>query len=98
MRTHRCGELRAEHAGQEVALCGWVAHDRDHGGVLFVDLRDREGSVQVVFHPQEQPEAHAAAARLRTESVVRVVGDVRRRPDGTVNPALPTGEIPGITN
>ena len=93
MRTHRCGELRAEHVGQEVALCGWVAHDRDHGGVLFVDLRDREGSVQVVFHPQEQPEAHAAAARLRTESVVRVVGDVRRRPDGTVNPALPTGEI-----
>ena len=93
MRTHRCGELRAEHAGSEVALCGWVAHDRDHGGVLFVDLRDREGSVQVVFHPEEQPEAHATASRLGGESVVRVVGEVRRRPDGTVNPGLPTGEI-----
>jgi aspartyl-tRNA synthetase len=93
MRTHRCGELRAEHAGGEVALCGWVAHDRDHGGVLFVDLRDREGSVQVVFHPEEQPEAHATASRLGGESVVRVVGEVRRRPDGTVNPGLPTGEI-----
>jgi aspartyl-tRNA synthetase len=93
MRTHRCGGLRAEHAGGEVALCGWVAHERDHGGVLFVDLRDRDGVVQVVFHPQEQPDAHAAAARLRTESVVRVTGEVRRRPEGTVNPALPTGEI-----
>jgi aspartyl-tRNA synthetase len=93
LRTHRCGELRAEHAGAEVALCGWVGHQRDHGGVLFVDLRDREGSVQVVFHPDEQPEAHAAASRLRTESVVRVTGEVRRRPEGTVNPGLPTGEI-----
>ncbi|HEX5948056.1 MAG TPA: aspartate--tRNA ligase [Actinomycetota bacterium] len=93
MRTHRCGELRADHAGQEVALCGWVAHDRDHGGVLFVDLRDREGSVQVVFHPEEQPEAHSTASRVRGESVVRVVGEVRRRPEGTVNPGLPTGEV-----
>jgi aspartyl-tRNA synthetase len=93
MRTHRCGELRAEHAGTEVALCGWVARQRDHGGVLFVDLRDREGVVQVVFHPQEAPDAHRAASRLRGESVVRVTGEVRRRPEGTVNPALPTGEV-----
>jgi aspartyl-tRNA synthetase len=93
LRTHRCGELRAEHAGDEVALCGWVAHQRDHGGVLFVDLRDREGAVQVVVHPEEQPEAHAAASKTRNESVVRVTGRVRRRPEGTVNPELPTGEV-----
>src|SRR5918992_2818308 len=93
MRTHRCGELRAEHAGTEVALCGWVGHQRDHGGVLFVDLRDREGYVQVVFHPQENPDAHRAAEGLKGESVVRVVGEVRPRPEGTVNPGLPTGEV-----
>jgi aspartyl-tRNA synthetase len=93
MRTHRCGELRAEHIGQEVALCGWVAHQRDHGGVLFVDLRDRGGIVQVVCNPQESPDAHAVAERLKGESVVRVEGEVRRRPEGTVNANLPTGEI-----
>jgi aspartyl-tRNA synthetase len=93
LRSHRCGELRPEHVGSEVALCGWVAHQRDHGGVLFVDLRDREGSVQVVVHPEEQPEAHASASKARTESVVRVTGNVRRRPEGTVNPSLPTGEV-----
>ena len=93
MRTHRCGELRGEHAGTEVALCGWVAHQRDHGGVLFVDLRDREGFVQVVFHPDEAPDAHRAAEGLKAESVVRITGEVRRRPEGTVNTALPTGEV-----
>jgi aspartyl-tRNA synthetase len=93
LRSHRCGDLRAEDAGAEVALCGWVAHLRDHGRVLFVDLRDREGSVQVVVHPEEQAEAHAAASKTRAESVVRVTGDVRRRPEGTVNPELPTGEV-----
>ncbi|HEV3474219.1 MAG TPA: aspartate--tRNA ligase [Actinomycetota bacterium] len=93
LRTRSCGGLRAEDAGTDVVLAGWVAHQRDHGGVLFVDLRDREGPVQVVFHPDEQPQAHAAASRLRTESVVRVEGAVRRRPDGTVNPDLPTGEV-----
>jgi aspartyl-tRNA synthetase len=93
LRTRSCGGLRGEDAGTDVVLAGWVAHQRDHGGVLFVDLRDREGPVQVVFHPEEQPEAHAAASRLRTESVVRVEGSVRRRPEGTVNPDLPTGEV-----
>jgi aspartyl-tRNA synthetase len=93
MRTHRCGDLRPENVGAEVALCGWVAHDRDHGGVLFVDLRDSSGLVQVVFHPDDAPKAHAAASRLRSESVIRVVGEVRRRPEGTVNTVLPTGEV-----
>jgi aspartyl-tRNA synthetase len=93
MRTHACGALRGSDAGQDVALCGWVAHRRDHGGVTFIDLRDREGVVQVVFHPTEAPEAHAAAQRLGSEDVIRVTGAVRGRPEGMVNPALPTGDI-----
>ncbi|HXF37515.1 MAG TPA: aspartate--tRNA ligase [Actinomycetota bacterium] len=93
MRTHACGGLRAEHAGAEVTLCGWVARRRDHGGVTFVDLRDRWGVVQLVFHPTERPDVHAAAQHLKTESVVRVRGEVRLRPEGTVNPAIPTGEV-----
>ncbi len=93
MRTHTCGQLRADDAGSEVALCGWVARDRDHGGVIFIDLRDRAGVTQLVFHPEEQPEAYAAAAKLKSESVVRVTGTVRERPDGTRNENLPTGGV-----
>ena len=93
MRTHACGQLRASDAGADVALCGWVAHRRDHGGVTFIDLRDREGVVQLVFHPEEAPEAHAAAQSLGAEDVVRVTGVVRLRPAGMVNPALDTGEV-----
>ena len=93
MRTHACGQLRASDAGADVALCGWVAHRRDHGGVTFIDLRDREGAVQLVFHPEGAPEAHAAAQSLGAEDVVRVTGVVRLRPEGMVNPALDTGEI-----
>jgi aspartyl-tRNA synthetase len=93
MRSHACGELRADDAGTEVTLCGWVARRRDHGGVTFIDLRDREGAVQVVFHPEEAAEAHAAAQELRAEWVVRVTGTVRMRPEGMVNPALATGEV-----
>src|SRR5213075_1700661 len=92
MRTHTCGELRLAHAGEQVALCGWVAHRRDHGGVTFIDLRDHEGVVQVVLHPEEAPAAHAAAQDLRSEWVVRIIGTVRARPVGMANPALATGE------
>jgi aspartyl-tRNA synthetase len=93
MRTHACGHLRASDAGADVALCGWVAHRRDHGGVTFIDLRDREGVVQLVFHPDDAPEAHQAAQSLGAEDVVRVTGVVRARPEGMVNPALDTGEV-----
>ncbi|MER3460539.1 MAG: aspartate--tRNA ligase, partial [candidate division GAL15 bacterium] len=91
MRTHWCGELRPAHAGQQVALCGWVHRRRDLGGLVFLDLRDREGVVQVVCTPQ-QP-AHAAAQQVRPEYVVRVVGEVVQRPPHTVNPRIPTGEV-----
>jgi aspartyl-tRNA synthetase len=93
MRTDACGELRGGDVGRAVRLCGWVAHQRDHGGVTFVDLRDREGLVQLVFHPEQAPAAHETAQRFKTESVVAVSGEVRARPEGTVNPNLPTGEV-----
>lgn len=93
MRSHMCGELRDSDSAEQVVLCGWVAHRRDHGGVTFIDLRDREGMVQVVFHPQDAPEAHAAAQELRGEWVIRVQGAVRMRPEGMANPNLPTGDV-----
>ncbi len=93
MRTHACGQVRASDAGADVALCGWVAHRRDHGGVTFIDLRDREGVIQLVFHPEGAPEAHAAAQSLGAEDVVRVTGVVRLRPEGMVNSALDTGQV-----
>jgi len=92
MRTHYCGELNTAHLDQEVTLVGWAHRRRDHGGVIFVDLRDREGRVQVVFDPDTE-ETFATAERVRSEFVLQVVGRVRRRPEGTVNPDLPTGEI-----
>ena len=88
-----CGALRAGDAGREVVLAGWVARKRDHGGVIFVDVRDREGPIQVVVHPEESPAAHQVAGELKAESVVMVTGSVRLRPEGTVNAALPTGEV-----
>lgn len=92
-RTHHCGQLRAEHAGQEVCLTGWVSVLRDHGGLKFMDLRDREGVTQVVFHPDYNPASAKAARALGAEFVVAVRGRVQRRPQGTENPKLPTGEI-----
>mgnify|MGYP001209532808 FL=1 len=92
-RTHTCGELRAEHAGEKVCLQGWVWHRRDLGGLIFVDLRDRSGSVQLVFNPEEAADAHAIAEEWRAEWVVFVEGEVAERPPDTVNEALPTGMV-----
>ena len=92
MRSHRCGEVTESHLGQEVDLCGWVHRRRDHGGVIFIDLRDREGLVQVVFDP-DYAEAFGLAESVRSEYVLRVHGKVRARPAGTENPNLTTGKI-----
>ena len=92
-RTHHCNELRASNVGQEVKLAGWVDSRRDHGGVIFIDLRDREGLTQVVFRPEEFPEVAASAHTLRSEDVAQIVGKVALRLAGTQNPKLTTGEI-----
>lgn len=92
MRTQYCGELRSEHIEQEVTLCGWVHRRRDHGGVIFLDMRDREGTVQVVFDPDRAAQ-FATADRVRSEYVLQIRGWVRARPEGTVNKDLPTGTV-----
>jgi len=92
-RTTHCGELREEHIGDEVTLNGWVNRRRDHGGLIFIDLRDRSGIVQVVFDPEISSEAHKLATEVRPEFVVAVRGQVRRRPQGTENPKLATGNV-----
>ncbi|MBI3920213.1 MAG: aspartate--tRNA ligase [Armatimonadetes bacterium] len=92
-RTHHCGELRTEHIGQEVVLNGWVQRSRDHGGVIFIDLRDRSGLVQLVFNPEIQPEPHKMAEEAKNEYVLAIKGPVRHRPEGTENPNLATGEV-----
>ena len=92
-RTHTCGSLNAEQIGQRVLLMGWVARRRDHGGVIFVDLRDRYGLTQIVFNPQHDAQTHAKADPLRSEFVIAVQGTVEARPEGMVNEKLATGTI-----
>ncbi|MCA9168458.1 MAG: aspartate--tRNA ligase [Planctomycetales bacterium] len=93
LRSHTCGELRASHEGQQVTLCGWVDSYRDHGGTIFVDLRDRYGKTQVVFDPDIGDAQLALGRSLRSEDVIKVTGKVSHRPAGTVNPKLDTGEV-----
>jgi len=92
MRSHYCGEISESLVGQEVEVCGWVHRRRDHGGVIFIDLRDREGVLQVVFDP-DRAEIFADAERIRSEYVLKVKGLVRPRPEGTINPKMRTGQI-----
>ncbi|ROH86909.1 aspartate--tRNA ligase [Pseudomethylobacillus aquaticus] len=92
MRTHYCGHLNREHIGQTVTLCGWAHRRRDHGGVIFIDLRDREGMAQIVIDP-DTPQAFQLAETVRSEFVLKIVCKVRARPEGTVNPNIPTGEV-----
>ena len=93
LKSHSCGELRKEHVGEKVALAGWVDRRRDHGGLIFIDLRDREGISQVVFNPELTKKCHEVASKMRSEYVVRVNGEVALRPPGTENSKLATGDI-----
>ncbi|TET25521.1 MAG: aspartate--tRNA ligase [Dehalococcoidia bacterium] len=93
LKSHSCGELNKKHVGAKVTLAGWVDRRRDHGDLIFIDLRDREGVVQVVFNPEISKSCHQTASEMRSEYVVRVSGEVARRPRGTENPKMATGEI-----
>ena len=93
MRTHHCNELRESHIGQTVTLIGWVNSARDHGGVIFIDLRDREGLTQCVFHPEENPEVSALSHTLREEDVIQVTGRVSKRLEGSENEKINTGSV-----
>jgi aspartyl-tRNA synthetase len=93
MRTHACGEVGVTDIGSTINIAGWTNKWRDHGGVVFIDLRDRSGIVQVVFSPEIDAEIHGAAHRIRNEFVIQVEGEVRHRPEGTVNPSIPTGQV-----
>jgi len=92
-KTHTCGQLRIEDHGKEVTLAGWVHRRRDHGGLLFIDLRDRWGITQIIFNPETDAESHKIASTLRNEFVVQISGTVNRRPEGLRNPNLATGDI-----
>ena len=93
MRTNYCGELRAEHIDQTVTVYGWIDRRRDHGGVIFIDLRDRTGTVQIVSDPQRTPQSYADAESLRSEYVIKAVGKVSQRPPESLNDKLPTGQV-----
>ena len=92
-RTHYCGNIRAGHAGEDVVLMGWVHRRRDLGGLIFIDLRDREGIVQIVLDPEKKPQAHALAHDIRSEFVLAIKGRVNLRPADMINPSLKTGEV-----
>ena len=93
LRTHTCGELTKKDIGLEVQLGGWVSTRRDHGNLIFIDIRDREGITQIVFNPEENKDIHKESELLRDEFVIQVKGIVRQRPEGTVNKKIKTGEI-----
>ena len=93
LRTHNCGEIRKEDVSKEVVLCGWISARRDHGKIIFMDLRDKHGITQVVFDPEKSRDTHDKAHILRTEYCVKITGMVSPRPEGTVNPDIDTGEI-----
>ncbi len=93
LRTHTCGQLNLGHEGQEVTLCGWVHRRRDHGKLIFIDIRDRFGFTQVMFSPKDAPQAHELATGLRAEFVIQLKGIVNKRPKNNVNPKIPTGEV-----
>jgi len=97
-RTHYCGELNAKNLNEDICVMGWVHRRRDHGGVIFIDLRDRTGLLQVVLNPEINEQAHAIAEAIRSEYVIAVRGKVAKRPEGTINEKLPTGEIEIIVN
>ena len=92
MRTHYCGSVTEALIDETITLCGWVDRRRDHGGVIFLDMRDREGIVQVVFDPDTE-QAFALADKVRSEYVLKITGRVRARDEATVNPVMPTGKI-----
>jgi len=93
LKSINCGDLRLAHAGQKVTLAGWVHRRRDHGVLIFLDLRDRSGLVQVTCNAQNAPEAHAVLSGVRNEYVVQITGLVHERPAGLANPNVPTGDI-----
>ena len=91
LRSHTCGELTTDHADSEVKVCGWVNNYRDHGGLIFIDVRDRYGLIQVVFDPTDSAAAHELAGSLRSEDVIQANGVVRLRGEGLVNPNIASG-------